>query len=330
MRTVYDVNGVDITNAVTTMLLQQNELFQVELYSISSPISQTTGVEIAPTVFFLAAHDAPLRWIPINGGGATPAYAAPRFLPATIFRDAITFEVGLAASDFKVTWSSPPSITPIVQSGSDARSLPIIEHFRLGHFDNGSVKVWRAFCSKYGGGTVVFGVAAWTSGRIAEVTIAEDSVQITCKSYLDLLDVQVPRYLLEAANRVNQLGLIGTTNSVGVPPPASGTDALEIVANVLNTQNRFAFQDQSVPGKLFPVGSFDGMYCYIAGAQLSRIAHSTNNGLINFITLVNTVPAGLTVPCQLKILTSQPVDVQTAAGTSMPGFPYLPRPEDQF
>src|SRR5882672_8898411 len=199
MKTVLDVNGVDITSQIIALLQTENALFQTELFAISTPITQTSGVSVNPLRFLLTPNEGPIYWPAICGtprqnSGTIPAASHLPFFPASIKRDAITFELGLAASDFKIYWASPPSVKPSFVVNSYTKALPMIEHFRQGAFDNGCVRIWRAFMSGYGGGDI-FGVAKWTSGRIADVEIDDTGmISITVKSYLDLLDAQVPRF----------------------------------------------------------------------------------------------------------------------------------------
>lgn len=67
---------------------------------------------------------------------------------------------------------------------------------RGGLFDGAYCSLWRCFMSPPG---TVVGTIAWFYGRVAEVDIGRTRMQIKVKSLLDLLTIQMPRRLYQAA-----------------------------------------------------------------------------------------------------------------------------------
>lgn len=70
------------------------------------------------------------------------------------------------------------------------------EALRYGLFDGAYCDMWRAFMSPPG---TVVGTIKWFYGRVADVDIGRTKINIQVKSLLDLLTVQMPRRLFQAA-----------------------------------------------------------------------------------------------------------------------------------
>lgn len=333
MRKVINGAGVDTTNLVLTLLQSGQPLFITDLFEISTAPYQNTGTPSAIRGFFVSPRDFPLvnRQV-IDPGTGTPA----TFMPSVIERTQLSFELGLDTKSVQVKWSPDPSLQyafGLNLSGVTPTTGNLYWQFQRGGFDNGCMRIWRAFMPSDGDADTL-GLAQLFIGRIADVTAGSDQIEITANTFSEIFDQQVPRYLIEAAQRSNQLSKLSEGNSFGVSP-GDGDSA----ASTLNSATVTAFvATHPHTNFLFPDHSLAGNYAVYAGVGLREIADNWNDGVKNYLVFYKgqaDLKMPYPAPPQQIVLWGSLSPAATAAPIGggyifLPGFPFIPRPEDQF
>ncbi len=286
-----------------------------------------------PNSFFISPREFPLKNRQIIADGTTAV-----FTPSVIERTQLSFELGLDTKSCQVKWSPDPSLQYGFGLNTPTGSTPspttgsLYWQFQRGGFDNGCLRIWRAFMPADGDADSL-GLAQLFIGRIADVIVHSDQIEITANSFSEIFDQQVPRFLIEAGQRSNQVSSLSVEdNAMGINLGNGDT-----VASPINSANTVAFvADQPSAGFLFADHSLAGCYAYIAGCALLEIADIWNDGVKNYVTFYKGVGTikGIGLTQQIKLVGSLPANATSVpignAYALLPGFQYLPRPEDQF
>ena len=318
MRQVISGSGADTTLAVQALLLGNNQPLLSELYEIGTPYRP-----FAPTRFLLTSYGGPLLYNPPstfvpNPGDITPQlvtyYGAPGlFVPSVIKRDQLVSQFGLGSQTCKVTWTPLRTQTYRVPNDPELPLEDLFALFARGAFNNGSVRIWRVYMPTPGDAATL-GAMALFLGRIADIEVGDDGILITAKTYLDALEEKIPRYTIQPGARVSQQGQLGS-------PGAEG----ELVyggALILAGTTRKRLKTN---GTLQTAHTLAGGYASLANGSM-QILDNSNDGTNNFLELVKPL-AYLPVPGDaVNIWMPWP---QNNQGNGLPGFPYVPIPENQ-
>jgi hypothetical protein len=326
MRTITGGDGSDQTAAVQAWLLGNNSQLEIaELYQINTPYLLVGGnVFQKPTPFFVTGYGGPLKYNKIfEPDGVT----IPTFLPSVISRDQLNFSVGLDDVECKVTWAPKASNLYGIPSGSAQPATSIQQAFVEGKFNNGSVRIWKVYMPTPGDANT-FGVMELWMGRIAQVDVSALGIEISCKGFTDLLEDQIPRYIIQPGNRTNQQGMINSVAAFGsqVIGPAVAGEGITIAGS---TRTAIRFNGPTM--ELYAPHSLAGMYVQLDTYLPARIYDNTNDGTHNTIYIQGKFPTAPGTGLNLLVQSSIPADVQTQPDGSqqLPGFPFVPRPEDQ-
>ena len=324
MRTVLSGTGTDTTATVAAFLAANNPLEIAELYEITTPQIPVSGRQFkAPVPFFLTSYGGPLKYSFVRDPGNSPAI----FVPSVIKRESLNFELGTDASECKFTWS-PINTQYTIPAIPGSVPQTLYQLFGQGIFDNGSIRVWKCFMPTPGDANT-FGAAAYWMGRIAEVKVSSLAIEITAKDFRDLLEDQIPRYLIQTGNRTNQQGIVSNIAQYGVE--LVGVNVIGQGLTVAGS-TRSTVKWTGPSGTLYADHLFAGCFAQLDDFLPALIQDSTNDGSHNFLYLSQPLPSVPTITQGIFIYNSQDPSDQTATnigGQQLPGFPFVPRPEDQ-
>jgi uncharacterized phage protein (TIGR02218 family) len=197
-----------------------------------------------------------------------------------------------------------------------------------GQFDGASVQLERAFMPAWGNTTP--GTIVLFAGRVSSLDCSRTGIDMKCRSYLELLDIQMPRGLWQAPCRwvFGQAGCgydrVGGHNASGT---ATGAGAATITAAAGSTQSAILGAPTPSPPTLYNQGSIVGL----SGANqgYTRTIAAVIGGTINLkLPLLSCVVAGdafqLLPGCDHTLPTCTSVYQNQAR---FGGFPYIPTPE---
>lgn len=202
---------------VLTYMAANRHLTLADLYVINTA-PQYAGQYLGQQ-FLLTDYPAPLKW---NYRGT--------FKTADISRGEVKSKIGLEADTLQINWSPQASDVLATDSGGNPL-LTVLQAFRAGIFDNGTIEVWRCIMPTPGDCNTL-GACCMFGARMGDVESDSLTAQITALSRLELLDVQVPLALIEPGNILAQYspGILPT----GAPPSltmAAGSTANKIYAD---------------------------------------------------------------------------------------------------
>lgn len=312
MRRVTNALGADTTAVVLAAIQNARELHVQELYAINSPVYYQGEEAIDPVTFLVTPAPSPLAYTPVG-----------IFRPSVISRDQLTIETGLRASECKVRWSPNPAYLYDIPNLESELVPPVdlYEHARRGDLDNGAVRIWRAYMPTYGDCNT-WGVSSLFLGRIAKVDVDDFGIDLTVRNYLDILDQQIPRHLITGGNRDALLGRAGSATSRG----AAFADTLQTLGG--STKTKIAFENVGSPSTIYPEEQFLGFYALIAGTLQRAVRTNANAGGVNYLYLVESLPVAPAAGAALTLY--GPLPTANQADATLPGFPYVPRSEDQI
>lgn len=332
MRVVTNPAGVDTTAIVQGMLLQNNALWIADLFQISTPLYQR-GVSYNPANnFFVTPFDGQLRY----DDPAVPG--TPRvFLPSAVKRGQIITAVGLEAQTMKLSWAPRRDLTYNLVTPVSSGIKTLYQHAADGAFDNGCIRMWKVFMPTPGD-CVTLGACPYFMGRISEVDIEDDWLTLEAKHYTDILDQEIPRYLVGPANRVQQLGIYGGNgagfNNTTGEQLSTSFDGTNFTIQPGTTVKQLNVLGPS--GHLYPPGFFESMYVFLGSGYptiASTVTFSDNDGHVNRCILARPLDGVVATGTGIVFYQALPADQQSSglSGVAqMPGFPFVPRPEDQI
>ena len=164
-------------------LLQSGAFFRADLYTIS-PVG-------LPKITLTSADQD------ITVGGITYSHSGLR-----ITRDRLRLVGGLETDSVKITLTVDQTNEPLINS------VPFRQAVQWGLLDGAEVDLSWVYLSGWGPPPVVVGVLPRFVGRAASIGIDRTGVKIEAKSWLVLLDTQVPTQLYQASCRF----LLGDAN----------------------------------------------------------------------------------------------------------------------
>ena len=308
MRKVTDGNGADSTSAALSYLTTNRKLWLADLYVIG---------EIGdPMAIYLTNFETPLNYKPIG-----------TFTPAVIERGQVSSKVGLEVATMDVTWWPPvTTLTSSISAGSP------LQLFQLGVYDNWRFRVYKVFMPTPGDCNTL-GVTPLFGGRISEVTGDRISVQMTIRSYLEVVDQKIPPNTIENTNSVAAFG--------GAKPPAGFSKVPTFQVFGFKSNNIFYLDCTSTPGHIFSDHVFRNgwlQFDYGAGETLSGMWSVVGDNVLyidgdlvhhNQVTIYSPMPWPPTPLVDTCFISApQPSDQSEGViGVDNKPFPYVPPPE---
>lgn len=239
--------------------------------------------------------------LPITYGGIT-------YQPYPFERGSTKLIVGVEVDSLDIT---------LFANGSTLlNGVPVPKLCNLGGFDGALVSLDRAFMSDWGSAPV--GTLSMFRGHVSDAAPSRTSVQLTIKSFLDLLNIKMPKNLYQA-------GCVHTLFDAG----CSLAKESHAVTGVATTGSTKSAVNSSITAA---AGFFDnGTISIISGvnANLRRTVKSFNAGVF---TLILPLPAPLNAGD--SIIAYPGCDKQQSTCNNkfsnvvnFRGFPFIPVPE---
>ena len=186
-----------------------------------------------------------------------------------------------------------------------------------GQLDGALLQLERAFMSSYGDtspGTVVL-----FAGRVSDIECTRTGIDIKCRSHLELLNIQVPRRLWQAA----------CTHTFGDAMCLFDRSAMQatFLAQTGSTTSQIATPINPTPANLYTQGTIIGVTGTNAGS--SRTVADVSGGWVYVkLAFLSPVVAGdqfqLLPGCDRTLATCQNVFNNAS---HFGGFPFIPTPE---
>lgn len=316
MRQVINGSGADTTSIVQTMLANGNEFALRNVYLIGRPED--------PLALWLTDNETPLCWPSWTSlKTRTPVVGqvhANAFDPTVITRGSVTSKFGLAVDDLDITWAPQPQ-----PFGTTVDNANFFQLAQAGWFDNQPVRVWQAYLPTRQSGLYVdpndcntLGCMSLYGGRIGPIKMVRGAIVFTVRSFLDVVDRNVPLNVIEMTNTAAAF--------TGATPPY-GQSTVPTMTCIAGSTN----QNILATGVTFPDDKLSGGYIIWnpgsanAGFYGAIFANQTPSGH-SLIVLYQPLPfvpqAGDT------FLVSGPAPIDKAdAGAGYVGFPAVPAPQ---
>lgn len=257
------------------------------------------------------ANGTVLRWtsaeLPVRGNGQVWQ------LGPGIERSRCKWSIGTEVDSLNITLTTDAA-RPYALSG-----IPLLAYIRAGGFARAQVQLDRAFWGA--GDTAPVGALLWFSGRLAEVpSIDRYEVELTIKSAMERLNIQVPRELFQA----QCLRTVYDSECTVSRAAFTSAGAATTVSSVGRTQFSTGLANAT--------GYFDlGTITFTSGANsgASRTVKSQVGGVI---TVLSPLPAPVSVGDAFTIVPGCDGLQATCSGkfSNLPRFkgqPYIPQPE---
>lgn len=234
---------------LVTLLNSSQTIVYADLYTITL---------LGGTVIRYTDHDQP---VPFGGNtfGIGP----------TLKRSRTKTNIGVSVDSMELSLSAPPTVT--------VAGVPIIAFIAAGGFDGSRFRVERVFASSWT--AVPAGTLLMFSGRMGDVTMGRNEANITIKSDLELLDVQVPKNLWTP----------GCSNSL-YDSACGVLKATFTVANAVTaspTPTRYVFNSTLAQA----AGYFDlGVVTFTSGANAGQVRTIKGHASGGLVTLISPLP----------------------------------------
>jgi uncharacterized phage protein (TIGR02218 family) len=277
------------TPALVALLSSSDQFIMADLYTITLVGGSVLRYSAAPTA--------------LNANGYTFALG-PRFE-----RSKLKVVIGTQVDELQVKIYPEPA--DLVGGSS------FLEAAWQGQFDGALLQLERAFMPSYGDtspGTIVL-----FAGRISDLECTRTSVDIKCRSHLELLNIQMPRRLWQASCTHlfgDAMCQFDRSSMQATFSAGSGSDQTQIATSLSPT-----------PPNLYVQGTVIGITGANAGA--SRTVASMSGGWVHVkLAFLSPVVAGdqfqLLPGCDRTFATCNNVFNNAA---HFGGFPYIPTPE---
>lgn len=228
-----------------------------------------------------------------------------------ISRGSVRTRIGVEVDELDVTLFCTPEVT--------VGNVPFATFARNGGFDGARLTVTRSFAKNYGGASC--GSLHVFSGRVSSLTIKGHEVEMSVRSDLEILDVQMPRNVY-MAQCVHTLYDAGCTLSKATFTVTGNTTAGSTTAQVNCNLAQAA-------------GYFDlGVVKYTSGQnnQVQRTVRKHNNGVIQVIPPLPYAPlTGDTFQIRPGCDKQQSTCTTKFSNVvNFRGYPYIPAPEQSY
>lgn len=302
MRTFYNGDGLDNTDAANDYLNRNRVLEYADLYVIHT--APCYGGLYLDKQFMVTNCQSPLLW----------GYRG-RFNPAlSIKRDPVESKIALSADPLQVTWA-PRTTDVLATDDSDNVLLTVLQGFQYGIFERGECEIWRVVMPVPGDCDSLGAYLLW-GGAIGDVIPSRLNVKFSVIPRIEALNQQVPTPTVEPTNIYAQY-------AVGIVPPtaaktydiASGSSVTKIYGDATPTM---------------PAGTYDGGYLVFQTGKLAghhaRIRQQTVEGGHHAFYLMEPLPFAATIGDTFNPKIPVPRDYVAAGaiGTGVAAFPFVP------
>lgn len=300
MRTLYDVNGIDITATTFPYIAGTSTVTLATLYLI--------GDLTNPNSIKITDYDAPIYFGPYG-----------TFVPDTVKRGTVTSKAGFEVASLDVTWS-PNNFNFTSQLNTTSPYQQAIN----GVFDGANMFLWTVYFNAPGR---ILAFSELFGGRVGNLEVARTVIKITISSFLDVVNQTVPGSVIETLNSI--AGFKGAT-----PPPGltqvptfsvvtAGNTSLNAQCNSPSGGQIFGanvFQDGFI---FFTSGALQGSFYTLTGNTSATISGTTYNHFMTYKRFPIIPSAGDT------FYASATFPINQADGQYY-GFPFVPDPSSAF
>ena len=194
--------------------------------------------------------------------------------------------------------------------------LPFLEAAWQGQLDGALLQLDRAFMPVYGDTTA--GTVVLFAGRVSDIDCSRTSIEIKCRSHLELLNIQMPRRLWQASCTHIFGGPMCQFNRAGL--------AVTFPAGAGSTQSRITDAPSSTTP--FLLGTITGITGANTGYSRTIAGFVSGGAVTTKLAFLFPVAPGdqfqLLPGCDRTIATCMNVFNNAA---NFGGFPYIPTPE---
>ena len=166
-------------NLTSAYLLANSQFIVVDLYTLSVVnTAWASGLSVTYTNYYYSGSDYDV----VNGGHTFKGN------DAIFSRDGLKQTIGLEVATMNITINATASMLVL--------GVPFMQAITQGVLDGALVKVDRAFLNT---DHSVIGTVNWFTGHVAKASPSRNGASITINSLTDLLNVNVPRNVYQAA-----------------------------------------------------------------------------------------------------------------------------------
>lgn len=246
--------------------------------------------------------------VPLTVGGNT------YLTDLLISRGSVDQRAGVEAQSLDLEISQHTDGAPVMVAG-----LPFLQAVRLGYFDSCRVTYSKLFMATPG--DVSAGAVPWFQGRVSDVDGGQSKVQVTVESDLALLNIAMPRNVIQAGctHRVFDAGctLNPATWRVAGAVTAVASDRTYVDSGLTQADDYFAL----------------GVLTFTSGALngVGRTVKSSTNSS-GRVTFMQPLPVAPAVGDTFTVLPGCDKKQATCSGkfsnlAHFRGYPYVPTPE---
>jgi len=289
------------TGSLTSAYLLSNSQFiVVDLYTLSViNTAWGSGLSVTYTNYYYSGSDYDV----VNGGHTFTGS------DAIFARDGLKQTIGLEVGTMNITINATPSMLVL--------GIPFMHAITQGVLDGAMIKVDRAFLNA---DHSVIGTVNWFTGHVAKASPSRNGASITINSLTDLLNVQVPRNVYQAACQ-NSL-YDGACSLSQASFSAAGTVST-ITGTALTITGAAAGQAEGYwnqGGIVFTSGVANGE---------ARTVKAWTGGVLTLLSPFSVSPAAgdtfmIYAGCDKQLATCQ---AKFSNGANFKGQPFIPVPE---
>ena len=281
-------------------LLGNSQFVVIDLYTLSVVnTAWASGLSVTYTNYYYSGSDYDI----VYGGHTFKGN------DAIFTRDGLKQTIGLEVSTMNITINATASMLVL--------GVPFMQAITQGILDGAMLKIERAFLNA---DHTIIGTVNWFTGHIAKASPSRNGAAITINSLTDLLNVNVPRNVYQAACQ-NSLydGACALSrasfSAAGAVSTITGT-TLTISGSAASKSDGYWAQG----GIIFTSGAANGE---------ARTAKSWVGGVLTLLSPFPTVPAPgdtfmIYAGCDKQLATCQ---AKFSNGANFKGQPFIPVPE---
>jgi len=344
MRTVYDINGNDVTTSVSAAMFSSTVMPICDLYWFRyiDPKHSSIASVIHYTDLFMTSGPFPVGVNKVQqlAGPSGLATINATFIPARIKRAALNYEIGLKDQSVDVTWyiDDSKTLTSVAWGFKWA--------FLSGYFDESPIWIYKAIFSPPAtpnAQPIFLGTTLMWRGFVRDVQADRGQVVLTVGSLMHLFqNTQIPTQTIQPGNRLPPYLPTGPGgNTIG--HPLSG-----VVVFSTSTPTDIQLDFSTLGGSLIPDHAWrDWYFTVINNVPPNLFAASSTSGspqpqlfrirdnLTTNSPSTNTLHIYPYEPINPVLLVAAPDNAshfitiyppQSLTGGA-PGFPYTPPPE---
>jgi len=289
------------TGSLTSAYLLANSQFiVVDLYTLSVVnTAWASGLSVTYTNYYYSGSDYDV----VNGGHTFKGN------DAVFSRDGLKQTIGLEVATMNITVNATASMLVL--------GIPFMQAITQGVLDGAMIKVDRAFLNA---DHSVIGTVNWFTGRVAKASPSRNGASITINSLTDLLNVNVPRNVYQAAcqNSLYDGACTLSRSSYSASGAVSTITGTTLTISGTAASQPAGYWNQG--GIIFTSGSANGE---------ARTVKSWTGGVLTLLSPFPTSPASgdtfmLYAGCDKQYATCQ---AKFSNSANFKGQPFVPIPE---